>query len=226
MLAAGGNAVDAVLATAITLTARRAGIQRHRLGRLRHRLGRRAAARAECLRPLAGSWTPEYFRGGAVPLRGWNSVTVPGAVSAWVELHDRFGRLPFERLFEPAIGYGRDGFLVSPTVAGSGRTGAGAKVKPGFAEAFLPGGRAPAPGERFRFPDHAATLETIAATGGEAFYRGELAERWQAHSTANGGAMTASDLAAHRGDWVDPITSTTAATRCTRSRRTVRVSSR
>ncbi|HEY6574374.1 MAG TPA: gamma-glutamyltransferase family protein, partial [Mycobacterium sp.] len=76
---------------------------------------------------------------------------------------------------------------------------------PGFAEAFLPGGRAPSPGERFRLPEHAATLESIAATAGGAFYRGELAARMEAHSTANGGAMLASDLAAHRVEWVDPI---------------------
>ena len=64
------------------------------------------------------AWTPEYFGGRRrCRQRGWDSVTVPGAVSAWVELHAKFGRLPFERLFEPAIGYGRNGFLVSPTVA-------------------------------------------------------------------------------------------------------------
>src|SRR3977135_1865535 len=63
------------------------------------------------------AWTPEYFHGGGVPTRGWNSVTVPGAVSAWVELHAKFGKRPFARIFEPAIGYGRNGFLVSPTIA-------------------------------------------------------------------------------------------------------------
>ena len=80
--------------------------------------------------------------------------------------------------------------------------------QPGFAEAFLPAGRAPKPGELFRFPDHAATLEQIAATNGEAFYRGELAAKLEAHSTANGGAMRASDLAAHRADWVGTISAT------------------
>ncbi len=79
------------------------------------------------------------------------------------------------------------------------------EAQPGFAEAFLPGGRAPKPGELFRFPDHAATLEQIAATGGEAFYRGELASKLEGHSAANGGAMRASDLAAHRADWVGTI---------------------
>src|SRR5581483_3872390 len=137
---------------------------------------------------------------------GWNSVTVPGAVSAWVELHVKFGRLPFERLFEPAISYARNGYLVSPTVAEQWD----AQVplfagQPGFAEAFMPGGRAPRPGERVVLPDHATTLEMIAATNGEAFYRGELASKLEAHATANGGVMRASDLAAHRADWVGTI---------------------
>ena len=82
------------------------------------------------------------------------------------------------------------------------------ETQPGFAEAFLPDGRAPKPGELFRFPDHAATLEQIAATNGEAFYRGELAAKLEAHSAANGGVMRASDLAAHRADWVGTISGT------------------
>ncbi|HYJ54062.1 MAG TPA: gamma-glutamyltransferase family protein [Mycobacterium sp.] len=206
MLADGGSAVDAALAAAITLTlvepvSNGIGSDAFAIvwdgGRLH---GLNASGRS----PAA--WTPEYFRGGPVPERGWNSVTGPGAVSAWAELHARFGRLPFARLFEPAIGYGREGFLVSPTVAAqwAGQVPA-LWSQPGFAEAFLPDGRAPAPGERFRLPEHAATLETIAATGGEAFYRGELAATMEAHSTANGGAMLVSDLASHRVDWIDPI---------------------
>jgi gamma-glutamyltranspeptidase/glutathione hydrolase len=206
MLAGGGNAVDAALAAAITLTlvepvSNGIGSDAFAIvwdGERMH--GLNASGRS----PAA--WTPEYFRGAPVPVRGWNSVTVPGAVSAWVELHARFGRLPFARLFERAIGYGREGFLVSPTVAAQwARQAPELRSQPGFAEAFLPGGRAPLAGERFRLPEHAATLETIAATGGEAFYRGELAAAMQAHSTANGGEMSASDLAAHRADWVDPI---------------------
>src|SRR6201991_4740724 len=105
MIADGGNAVDAIVATAITLTLVEpvsngigsdafavvwGGSQLHGL----NASGRSPAA-----------WTPEYFGGGDVPSVGWNSVTVPGAVSAWVELHHQFGRLPFARLFEPAIDY-------------------------------------------------------------------------------------------------------------------------
>ena len=209
MLAAGGSAVDAAIATAITLTivepvSNGVGSDAFAIvwdGRKLH--GLNASGRSPA------GWTPEYFGGNGVPALGWNSVTVPGAVSAWVELHAKFGKLPFERLFEPAISYGRNGYLVSPTIA---EQWAGQvplfKTQPGFAQAFLPAGRAPKPGELFTLPDHAATLEKIAATNGEAFYRGELAAQLEAHATANGGVMRASDLEAHRADWVGTISGT------------------
>ena len=209
MLAAGGSAVDAAIATAITLTivepvSNGVGSDAFAIvwdGRQLH--GLNASGRSPA------GWTPEYFGGNGVPALGWNSVTVPGAVSAWVELHAKFGKLPFERLFEPAISYGRNGYLVSPTIA---EQWAGQvplfKTQPGFAQAFLPAGRAPKPGELFTLPDHAATLEKIAATNGEAFYRGELAAQLEAHATANGGVMRASDLEAHRADWVGTISGT------------------
>jgi gamma-glutamyltranspeptidase / glutathione hydrolase len=209
MLAQGGTAVDAAIATAITLTlvepvSNGIGSDAFAIvwdGRELH--GLNASGRS----PAA--WTPEYFGGKGVPALGWNSVTVPGAVSAWVELHAKFGKLPFERLFEPAISYGRNGFLVSPTVAEQWAAQVPLfKTQPGFADAFMPGGRAPKPGELFTFSDHAATLEKIATTNGEAFYRGELSAQLEAHAAANGGVMRASDLAAHRADWVGTISGT------------------
>ena len=209
MLAQGGTAGDAAIATAITLTlvepvSNGIGSDAFAIvwdGRELH--GLNASGRS----PAA--WTPEYFGGKGVPALGWNSVTVPGAVSAWVELHAKFGKLPFETLFEPAISYGRNGFLVSPTVAEQWAAQVPLfKTQPGFADAFMPGGRAPKPGELFTFPDHAATLEKIATTNGEAFYRGELSAQLEAHAAANGGVMRASDLAAHRADWVGTISGT------------------
>src|SRR3989449_861037 len=207
MLRAGGNAVDAALAAAITLTvveptSNGIGSDAFAIvwdGRQLH--GLNASGRA----PAA--WTPEYFKGHkAVPVRGWNSVSVPGCVSAWVDLSERFGKLPFQKLFAPAIEYAVSGFPVSPFVAGRWDPQVPElRSQPGFAEAFLRDGRAPRAGEIFRFPDQARTLEKIAATKGEAFYRGELAEKIEAHAKATGGAMTRADLGAHANDWVGTI---------------------
>jgi gamma-glutamyltranspeptidase/glutathione hydrolase len=207
MLAAGGSAVDAILATAITLTlvepvSNGIGSDAYAIvwdGKALH--GLNASGRSPA------GWTPDFFGAAkAVPARGWNSVSVPGCVSAWVELHRKFGKLPFEKLFAPAIRYGREGFLVSPTIAGQWAAQvAELKSQPGFAEAFMPGGRAPAVGQVFKFPEHAATLEKIAATKGEAFYRGELAEKIEAFAKKHSAAMRISDLAAHKCDWVGTL---------------------
>jgi len=207
MLLAGGNAVDAALGAAITLIvvepiSNGLGSDSFAIiwdGKKLH--GMNASGRA----PAA--WTPEYFKGQkAMPVRGWNSVSVPGAVSAWAELSKRFGKLPFEKLFEPAIDYAANGFPVSPFIAARWELQVPElRVQPGFAEAFMPGGRAPRAGEIFRFPDQAKTLQRIAETRGEAFYHGEFAEKIEAHAKANGGAMTRADLAAHTNDWPGTI---------------------
>jgi gamma-glutamyltranspeptidase/glutathione hydrolase len=207
MLMKGGNAVDAVLATAISLTVLEPtsnGIGSDAFcilwdGKKLH--GFNASGRA----PAA--WTPDRFKGrSTMPQRGWDSVTVPGCVSAWAELSQKFGKLPFADLFEPAIKYAADGFMVSPTIS---RLWANQvpelKDQPGFAQAFMPHGRAPEAGEKFAFPDQARTLARIAETRGEAFYKGDLAEKMVAWARQNGGALTMADLAAHKNDWVEPI---------------------
>src|SRR5919109_2426989 len=141
-----------------------------------------------------------------MPARGWDAITVPGCVSAWVEMHDKFSKLPFRKLFEPAIRYGLEGLLVSPTIAGQWQAQVHkVKDQPGFAQAFLPGGRPPRAGERFVFKKHASALEKIAATKGKAFYRGELAEKIETTAKKQGGALRATDLTAHRPDWVKPL---------------------
>jgi gamma-glutamyltranspeptidase / glutathione hydrolase len=208
MLADGGSAIDAILATAITLTlvepvSNGIGSDAYAIvwdGSKLH--GLNASGRS----PAA--WTPEFFSGQkAMPVRGWNSVSVPGCVSAWFEMHKRWGKLPFEKLFERAIRYGREGFLVSPTIAGQwAKQVPELKNQPGFADAFLPNGHPPKPGERFFFKQHAHVLERIAATKGEAFYRGEFAEKLEAHAKKHGAALRASDMAAHKSDWVDTLT--------------------
>ncbi|TAK83220.1 MAG: gamma-glutamyltransferase family protein [Betaproteobacteria bacterium] len=207
MLAAGGNAVDAILATAITLTlvepvSNGIGSDAYAIvwdGARLH--GLNASGRSPA------GWTLDFFGGHkAMPVRGWNTVTVPGCISAWIALHEKFGKLPFAKLFERAIQYGREGFLVSPTIAQQwANQVAELKNQPGFAAAFLPSGRAPRPGERFTFPAHARALENIARSKGEAFYKGEIAGKLEADAKKHGAALRASDLAAHRADWVTPL---------------------
>jgi gamma-glutamyltranspeptidase/glutathione hydrolase len=207
MLARGGNAMDAALAAAITLTVveptgNGIGSDAYCIlwdGRELHGLNASGRSPAD--------WTPERFKSHTTfPHRGWESVTVPGAVSAWVELSERFGKLPFATLFEPAIGYAENGFLVSPVIAELWRRGAEElKSQPGFAECFMPNGRAPAAGELFRAPGHAYSLRLIAETRGEAFYRGELAQRIAAFAREHGAALSEADMAAHKNDWCGTI---------------------
>ena len=191
VLRRGGTAVDAAIAAAMALTVVEptgCGLGSDGFaivwdGKELH--GLNASGRS----PAA--WTPEYFEKlGGIPETGWNAVTVPGAVSAWVALSKRLGKLPFAQLAQPAIDYARNGFPVSPTIARLWALGA-AKLgtQPGFAECFMPNGRVPKAGEIFRSEAHARTLELIAETEGEAFYRGVIAERIAAHAQANGGAM-------------------------------------
>ena len=207
MLMKGGSAVDAVLATAISLTVLEPtsnGIGSDAFAILwdgKKLQGLNASGRS----PAA--WTPARFKGlDAMPQRGWDSVTVPGAVAAWVELSRKYGKLPFADLFEPAIKYAAEGFMVSPTIARLWDNQLPElKTLPGYAEAFMPKGRAPRAGESFVFPDQARTLQRIAETKGEAFYKGDLAEKMVAHAKQFGGAMSLDDLASHKVDWVDPI---------------------
>jgi gamma-glutamyltranspeptidase/glutathione hydrolase len=140
-----------------------------------------------------------------MPLTGWDSVTVPGAVHAWHEISSRFGNLEFATLFEPAIRYADEGFLVTPTVAALWSEARETyRQFPEFAKAFLPAGKSPAAGDRFICPGQADSLKQIAATKGRAFYHGELAEKIAA-CAAGGGVLTVEDLAAHRSQWVDPV---------------------
>lgn len=205
----GGNAVDAALATAITLTVvepnnNGLGSDAFALvhdGKALH--GLNASGRSPAL------LDPAMFKGQqTMPTLGWDSVTVPGAVSAWVALSERFGALPFERLFQDAIRYAEQGFPVGPKTGHYWQLAAKTyqDFQP-FLDTFTLGGRAPAVGERMRLPDHAKSLRRIAASKGEDFYRGELAEAIAADAAQWGAALTAEDLAAHQCDWVSPLAS-------------------
>jgi gamma-glutamyltranspeptidase/glutathione hydrolase len=157
------------------------------------------------------AWTPEYFHtkyGDArqPPMRGWDSVTVPGAVAAWVQLSQRFGKLSFGDALAPAIEIAERGYAV-PIVVQEKWAAAVADLKgqPGFAETFMPNGRAPHVGERFAFPGAARALTRIAATRGTAFYGGEIAAAAAKHAAEHGGAMRVADFEAYSPEWVEPI---------------------
>ena len=162
--------------------------------------------------PAPAAWTPEYFHrkhgAGAdrPPMRGWDSVTVPGAVAGWVALSERFGKVPFADLLAPAIEVAERGYAV-PVIVQQKWAAAVPVLEsgPGWREAFMPRGRAPEVGERFEFPAAARALKAIAATGGAALYGGEIAAAAAAHSRAHGGSMQVADFAAFRPEWVEPI---------------------
>lgn len=211
MFWAGGNAVDAAIAMAIALTvveptSNGIGSDAFALvwdGKLN---GLNASGRSP------QNCTPELFaQMRQVPQFGWLSVTVPGAVSAWKSLWERWGRLPFEQLFAPAIRYAESGFPVSPVTAAAWKRAEqiylplkGSEFEP-FKKVFFPGNRAPNPGEIWRSEVHAKTLKAIAQTGGETFYQGEIAQQIAAFAADTDGFLTAEDLATHQADWVQPV---------------------
>ncbi len=149
---------------------------------------------------------------GGIPKRGWHSVNVPGIPAAWAEAHRRFGRLRFAELFASAVGYAEEGFPVAPTVARLWRE-EWEELYPlrneepfrAWAETFTLGGEPPRAGELMRLPELAGSLRSIAATGAESFYRGELAEAIDRCSREQGGWLRYEDLAAFRPEWVEPI---------------------
>lgn len=209
MLARGGSAIDAIIAAASTLTL---------VEPCSNGLGSDAFAivwDGERLQGLnASGWSPKawdraYFEkkhGGNIPQRGWDSVTVPGAISGWALLHERYGKLPFADCLGPAIEYAEGGYTVSPVVQSKWLAAMPILAgEPGFAEHFLPRGRAPEVGERFVLASAAATLKRIAATGGRDFYEGETAARIVEFARQHGAAMTLEDLAEYRPEWVETL---------------------
>ncbi len=215
MLRAGGNAVDAAIATAICLTV---------VEPVSNGIGSDAFAivwmKDEMVGLNSSGWAPAGISAEAVrargckemPKRGWIPVTVSGAPAAWAALSARFGRLPFATLFEPAIAYAKDGFPVSSFVAAEWKKEFDELIRhkgdPAFAgwfETFTKEGRPPRAGEIMRLPDHARTLARLAETKCEAFYRGDVAEAIDRFSRETGGFVRKEDYAAWAPEWVTPI---------------------
>lgn len=218
ILQQGGNAIDAAIATAICQTIveptnNGLGSDCFALiwtgGKLHGLNGSGYAPQRLTPEAVAASGATEKM-----PLRGWEAVTVPGAPSAWAELHKRFGRLPFAKLFEPAIYYAEQGYPVSPIVARFWQEGIDAltpykdnpAIAPWFATFDVHGnGAAPKTGELVTLPDHAKTLRILADSYCESYYRGELAQRLVEFSDKTGGYLSLEDLADYRAEWVEPV---------------------
>ena len=215
MLSRGGNAVDAAIATAAALTV----VEPTSCG-----IGGDAFAIVWFNGTLHGlnasGSAPQKLTSEAVtgqgyiemPMYGWTPVTVPGCPAGWAALSDRFGALPFADLLQPAIKLAQEGFPVSPVIsflwnkdfqALRGQLSEAATEH--WFSTFAPEGRAPVTGEIFRSEAHARTLESLAQSRCESFYRGELAEAIDGFSRKTGGFLRKEDLAAYQPEWVKPI---------------------
>ena len=212
MLLKGGNAVDAAIAAAAAMTI---------VEPVSNGLGSDAFALIWDGKELHGlnasgsapqSWTPDYFskKYGAdaqtPPKRGMDSVSIPGAVASWVAMSERFGKLPFADLMEPAFEIAERGYLLPPVVQQKWAAATEElKGQPGFAQSFLPWGRAPNVGELFQFKAAGKALRAIAQSKGTAYYGGEIAHAIEKFSAQNGGSITARDFENYKPEWVQPI---------------------
>jgi gamma-glutamyltranspeptidase/glutathione hydrolase len=214
MLWKGGNAIDAAIAAAAAITvvepvSNGLGSDCFALvwdGAKLHGLNASGYAPA--------AWSVDYFRRkygeenglAKQPRRGWDTVTVPGVIAGWEALHAKFGSLPFADLMEPAIEIAERGHAVATIVARKWQAAIPElHNQPGFAEAFMPRGRAPEVSERVCLPGHAATLRRLAERGPRDYYEGELAARIAAFAREGGAALTLDDLRNYRPEWVEPI---------------------
>ena len=211
----GGNAVDAAIATAACMTvleptSNGIGSDAFALVWTKGELhGLNASGRS----PMAITAEEVKKQGYTeMPKRGWIPVMVPGAPSAWAELSEKFGRLPLEKVLEPAITYAREGYPVSPVTSKIWNTAyrefsetLTVECFRSWFETFAPDGHAPQPGEIWRSEAHAKTLEMIAQTHAKAFYRGELADQIDEFSRKTGGYLRRSDLENYWCEWVKPI---------------------
>jgi gamma-glutamyltranspeptidase / glutathione hydrolase len=218
VLRTGGNAVDAAIAAAAVVTmtepcSNGLGSDTFAIvwdpeSRRLHGLNSSGTA--------PGAWTLDYFKRkygerAKIPIRGWDTVTVPGAVAGWSLLHGRFGKRTFADILAPAIEYAERGFAISSIVQDKWvRATPLLRDLPGFAEHFLPKDRAPEVGEHFVLAGAARTLKLIADSRGEVFYRGEIADAIARYAETTGGAITAKDLSSYwefvrSHGWVDTI---------------------
>ncbi|HEX8982979.1 MAG TPA: gamma-glutamyltransferase [Ktedonobacterales bacterium] len=211
MLKAGGNAVDAAIAANATLQVVYpflCGLGGDLFAVVwdapsRTLIGLNASGRAPYAATIERYRSLGYER---MPRNGIHSVTVPGCVSGWGMLSERFGRLGLAQILQPAITYAREGFPVGQGLSRAlGRMDQLDYTHRSFRDNYLPGGRIPSPGSIATATALANTLEAISASGPNAFYSGPIAERIGAFFAREGGLITEDDLAAHSAEWVTPL---------------------
>jgi gamma-glutamyltranspeptidase/glutathione hydrolase len=229
MLMSGGNAIDAAVATASTLSivepmmVGMAGdlfaviyVAKERRVYVLNASGTApTGATRERLNELGYHWdSSDWGPGSGMPDSGILLVTVPGSVWGWQAVLQRFGKLTFKEVLEPARRYAQDGFPVSQRIANEWELpkalplkGCCTQLDPDSTAVWYVDGKPPLPGQVFRNPDMAKTFRLLQAGGADAFYKGEVARAIVAKSTALGGTMTMEDLANYRGEWVEPARS-------------------
>ncbi|HXL36585.1 MAG TPA: gamma-glutamyltransferase [Ktedonobacteraceae bacterium] len=154
--------------------------------------------------------TPELFaaqRYKQIPERGPLTINVPGAVDGWFEAMERFGTLPAEEIFAPAIAYAEEGVPVTSKLSGWLNQAAEPVLKQWESSAgvYLPGNRPPKTGDVLRQPHLAMTYRMLAKEGRDAFYRGPIAREITTYIQRCGGVLDIEDMQQHHSDWVEPI---------------------
>ena len=215
ILQKGGNAIDAAIATAACLTVVEPtsnGIGSdafclvYTQGKLHGLNASGPAPKSISISNLKNKGITEIPRFGFIP------VTVPGAPSAWCELSKKFGRLPLTEVLKPAIRYANEGYPLTPTLAYYWNLAYKTykKVLHGeefshWFDTFTINHNCPQVGDIWSSPSHAKTLQAIADTNGESFYRGEIADKIDAFSKKYNGYLRKSDLESYHSEWVNPI---------------------
>ncbi len=220
VLRKGGNAMDAAVAAAATLTVVKPtsnGLGSDAFALIwsekdRKLFGLNSSGRAPALATIENVLASGQATDGKMPRDGWLPVTVPGAPKAWAEVVSRFGKLSLAEDLAPAVNYARNGYPCGANLADMWESGIRTYRKHGddpvykaLFDTFAPGGNMPKAGDVIVLPDHANTLEEIGATNAENYYTGELAKKIDAESRRFGGLLRYEDLAAHKADWVEPI---------------------
>ena len=211
ILKTGGNAVDAAVAAAATLCVvepTSTGIGGDAFALIWSAADQKLYG-LNASGPAPAGLTSELVRSRGhqrMPDRGGLTVTVPGSLRGWQIALERFGLLGLDAILERPIAYARDGFPVSEIIASGWSAQAGlCSVHPDSQRVWLPAGRAPRPGELFRNPEFAKTLQTLAEDGYDAFYLGEIGRQIVECVQADGGLLSQDDLADYRAQWVEPI---------------------